>query len=32
MPEKIMKETIDECLTFDYIDLSHIKKAIKEIY
>ena len=32
MPEEIMKETIDKCLTFDYIDLSHIKKAIKEIY
>lgn len=32
MPEEIMKKTIDECLTFDYIDLSHIKKAIKEIY
>lgn len=32
MPESIMKETIDKCLTFDYIDLSKIKKAIKEIY
>ncbi|MCG3655906.1 hypothetical protein L5F23_04175 [Aliarcobacter butzleri] len=32
MSETIMKETIDNCLTFDYIDLSNIKKAIKEIY
>ena len=32
MPENIMKETIDKCLTFDYIDLSKIKQAIKEIY
>lgn len=32
MPEEIMKEEIDRCLTFDYIDLSNIKKAIKEIY
>lgn len=32
MPESIMKETIDNCLTFDYIDLSKIKQAIKEIY
>ncbi|MFX4238529.1 hypothetical protein ACOL20_09415, partial [Aliarcobacter butzleri] len=32
MSETIMKETIDNYLTFDYIDLSNIKKAIKEIY
>lgn len=32
MPETIMKEIIDKCLTFDYIDLSKIKQAIKEIY
>lgn len=32
MPETIMKEIIDNCLTFDYIDLSKIKQAIKEIY
>lgn len=32
MPENIMKETIDKCLTFDYIDLSKIKEVIKEIY
>lgn len=32
MPESIMKETIDKCLTFDFIDLSKIKQAIKEIY
>ena len=32
MPESIMKETIDNCLTFDFIDLSKIKQAIKEIY
>jgi site-specific recombinase XerD len=32
MPENIMKETIDKCLTFDYIDLSKIKQAVKEIY
>lgn len=32
MPIEILKETIDKCLTFEYIDLSYIKKAIKEIY
>ncbi len=32
MPVNIMKETIDEYLTFDYIDLSPIEKAIKEVY
>lgn len=32
MPKIIMKEAIDKSLTFDYIDLSHIKKAIEEIY
>ena len=32
MPLDVMKETIDKCLTFDYIDLSKIKQAIKEIY
>lgn len=32
MPERIMKEVIDKCLTFDYIDLSHIQKVINEIY
>ncbi len=32
MPVDEMKKVIDKCLTFDYIDLSHIEKGIKEIY
>ena len=32
MPVNILKEVIDNCLVYDEIDFSHIKKAINELY
>lgn len=32
MPEEILRDTINECLVYDYLDFSEIKKAIDILY
>ncbi len=32
MPEKILRDTINECLIYDFLDFSKIKQAIEERY